>query len=52
MVEYLQGDGAEVIVCRGSALSYPWHSHVSTLTLGMVLEGEVELVTELSLIHI
>ena len=46
MVEYLQGDGAEVIVCRGSALSYPWHSHVSTLTLGMVLEGEVELVTE------
>lgn len=46
MVGYLRGDGAEVIVCRGSTLSYPWHSHVSTLTLGIVLEGAVELVTE------
>ncbi len=46
MVGYLRGDGAEVIVCQGSTLSYPWHSHVSTLTLGIVLEGAVELVTE------
>ena len=46
MVEYFQGGGAEVIVCQGSALSYPWHSHVSTLTLGAVLEGVVELETD------
>lgn len=46
MVEYFQGGGAEVIVCQGSALSYPWHSHVSTLTLGTVLEGVVELETD------
>lgn len=45
-VGYLQGEGAEVIVCRGSTLSYPRHNHVSTLTLGLVLEGAVELATD------
>ena len=45
-VEYLRGDRAEVIVCRGSALSYPRHNHVSTLTLGLMLEGAVELATD------
>lgn len=44
-VGYLRGDRAEVIVCRGSALSYPRHNHVSTLTVGLVLEGAVELAT-------
>lgn len=45
-VGYLRGDRAEVIVCRGSALSYPRHNHVSMLTLGLVLEGAVELTTD------
>lgn len=45
-VGFLQGEGAEVIVCQGSALSYPRHNHVSTLTLGLVLEGAVELATD------
>ncbi len=45
-IEYLRGDRAEVIVCRGSMLSYPQHNHVSTLTLGLVLEGAVELATD------
>lgn len=45
-VGYLQGEGTEVIVCRGSTLSYPRHNHVSTLTLGLVLEGAVELRTD------
>lgn len=45
-VGYFRGDRAEVIVCQGSALSYPRHNHVSTLTLGLVLEGAVELVTD------
>lgn len=45
-VGYLRGDRAEVIVCRGSALSYPRHNHVSTLTVGLVLEGAVELATD------
>lgn len=45
-VGYLRDGWAEVIVCRGSALSYPRHNHVSTLTLGLVLEGAVELVTD------
>ena len=45
-VEYLRGDRAEVIVCRGSALSYPRHNHISTLPLGLVLEGAVELATD------
>ena len=45
-MRYFQGTGAEVIVCRGSALSYPRHNHVSTLTLGLVLEGVVELSTD------
>lgn len=45
-VGYLRGDQAEVIVCRGSVLSYPRHNHVSTLTVGLVLEGAVELATD------
>lgn len=45
-VGYLRGDRAEVIICRGSALSYPRHNHVSTLTVGLVLEGAVELATD------
>lgn len=45
-VGYLRGDWVEVIVCRGSVLSYPRHNHVSTLTVGLVLEGAVELATD------
>lgn len=46
-VGYFRGDRVEVIVCRGSMLSYPRHNHVSTLTVGLVLEGAVELATDL-----
>lgn len=45
-IGYLRGDQTEVIVCQGSALSYPRHNHVSTLTLGLVLEGALELATD------
>lgn len=43
---YLRGDGIEVVVCRQSTISYPLHNHVSVYTLGLVLEGAVELVTD------
>ena len=43
---YLRGDGMELIICRGSALSYPRHNHVSVLALGFVLEGALALVTD------
>ena len=42
-VRYLPGDRAELIVCRESAISYPLHNHVSMVTMGVVLDGEIEL---------
>ena len=43
---YLRGNGMELVVCKQSAISYPLHNHVSVYTLGFVLEGAVELVTD------
>lgn len=43
---YLRGDGVELILCKHSTISYPPHNHVSVYTLGVILEGEVELVTD------
>lgn len=42
-IRYLYDDAtcAELILCERSSISYPIHSHVSTLTAGMVLEGEI-----------
>lgn len=45
-IRYLHGNGMELVVCRQSAISYPPHSHVSVLTLGLVLDGAAELVTD------
>lgn len=45
-LKYLRGNGMELVVCRQSAISYPPHNHVSVYTLGFVLEGAVELVTD------
>lgn len=43
---YLRGDGVELILCKESAISYPLHNHVSVFTLGLVLEGEIEVATD------
>ena len=43
---YLAGNGIELILCRDSSISYPLHNHVSVFTLGFLLEGEIELVTD------
>lgn len=40
-VQYLynSADGMELIFCKGTALSYPLHNHISVLTAGLVLHG-------------
>lgn len=43
---YLRGNGVELIICKHSEISYPLHNHVSVYTLGFVLEGAIELVTD------
>lgn len=43
---YLRGNGIELVVCKQSTISYPLHNHVSVYTLGFVLEGAIELVTD------
>lgn len=43
---YLRRDGMELIVCKQSGISYPLHNHVSVFTLGFLLGGAVELVTD------
>lgn len=43
---YLRGNGVELIICKQSTISYPLHNHVSVLTLGFVLDGVIELVTD------
>lgn len=35
----------EVILCQNSSISYPLHNHVSTYTIGLLLNGEIELQT-------
>ncbi len=45
-LRYLRGNGAELIFCKQSAISYPLHNHVSVYTLGLVLDGAVELITD------
>ncbi len=43
---YLRGNGVELIICKQSTISYPLHNHVSVYTLGFILEGAIELVTD------
>lgn len=40
---YFRGDGLELVVCRRSTVSYPLHNHISVFTLGLVLDGALEL---------
>ena len=35
----------ELIFCENSTISYPTHNHVSTLTIGIVLDGSILLAT-------
>ena len=37
--------GMELIFCHNSTISYPKHNHVSVLTMGIVLDGQVILTT-------
>lgn len=46
MPRYMRGDGIELVSCERSAISYPMHNHVSVYTLGLVLDGAVELATD------
>lgn len=43
---YLAGNGIELVICRHSSISYPMHNHVSVFTLGFLLDGEIELITD------
>lgn len=43
---YFRGDGLELAVCRQSSVSYPLHNHISVFTLGLVLDGTLELATD------
>ena len=36
-------DGIEIIVCRDSTISYPFHTHVSRFAAGLVLSGSIVL---------
>lgn len=33
----------ELVYCKDSSISYPQHNHVSTFTVGLVLDGSIEL---------
>lgn len=43
---YLRRNGVELIICKQSTISYPLHNHVSVFTLGFVLDGAIELITD------
>jgi len=43
---YLRKNGVELIICKQSTISYPLHNHVSVFTLGFVLDGTIELITD------
>ncbi len=43
---YLCGNDIELVVCKNSMISYPLHNHVSVFTIGFVLDGGIELVTD------
>lgn len=43
---YFRGDGLELILCRQSSISYPLHNHISVYTLGLILDGALELTTD------
>lgn len=43
---YLCGNGMELVTCRQSTISYPLHNHVSVFTLGFIMDGFIELVTD------
>ena len=43
---YLCGTGMELINCKQSTISYPLHNHVSVFTIGFIIDGVIELVTD------
>lgn len=43
---YLRKNGVELIICKQSTISYPLHNHVSVFTLGFILDGTIELITD------
>lgn len=43
---YLCGTGMELITCKQSTISYPLHNHVSVFTIGFIMDGSIELVTD------
>lgn len=43
---FLRGDGLELVLCRRSPVSYPLHNHISVFTLGLILDGTLELTTD------
>lgn len=43
---YLCGSGMELVTCRQSTISYPLHNHVSVFTIGFIMDGIIELVTD------
>jgi len=42
----LRRKGVELIICKQSTISYPLHNHISVYTLGFVLDGTIELMTD------
>ena len=45
-LRYLCGNGIELVTCRQSTISYPLHNHVSIFTIGFIMDGAIELVTD------
>lgn len=43
---YLCGNGIELVTCKQSTISYPLHNHVSVFTIGFIMDGVIELVTD------
>lgn len=35
--------GIEIVYCKNSHISYPEHNHVSSYTIGLVLDGGIEI---------
>lgn len=42
---YSTETGIELIFCENSTISYPLHNHISVLTIGIILDGNVILTT-------
>ena len=43
---YICGNGMELVTCKQSTISYPLHNHVSVFTIGFIMDGIIELVTD------